>query len=150
MRVRTLLVAGLVVVGMVGAIMPASATITGEEGCTPGFWKNHTEYWLEEPGVPSYPTDALFGEIFGVDYGDVTLLEALQGGGGGGLAGAQKILARAATAAILNAASEDLGYPLRRAVIIPAVQAAWDDRGEALDLAKYLDGLNNLGTDDFC
>jgi len=143
---------------MIAAGVPASADSIGEEGCTPGFWKNHTDGWLEAPGQPSYATDDLFGAVFGVSYGDVTLLEALQGGGGNNLAGARKILAWAATAAILNAASEDLGYLLRRNVateagpaIIPAVQAAWaGTRADMIDLAKFFDDLNNLGTDDFC
>jgi hypothetical protein len=31
------------------AIVPASAGATniGSEGCTPGYWKNHTENWEE-------------------------------------------------------------------------------------------------------
>ena len=139
------LMAALLSVG----VSPAGATNIGEEGCTPGYWKNHTDNWFEDEAntVRSYSTGDLFGDVFGVDY-DVSLLAALQGGGGGGIAGAHKILARAATAAALNAAHEGLGYPLRReADIFPAVQAVWDsgDRDAILDLASELDRLNNLG-----
>lgn len=152
--VRTAFVATLAV--LVTSLAPgsASATAIGEEGCTPGYWKNHTDNWLEtEEGDISYATDERFGDVFDVDY-DVTLLDALQGGGGNGLAGAKRILARAATAAILNAAHEGLGYPLSRwndtdegPAIIASVQDAWDSgsRTELLDLAAYFDSLNNWG-----
>jgi hypothetical protein len=133
---------------------PAFATNQGEEGCTPGYWKNHTEDWLEtEAGDPSYAPTDLFGDVFGVDY-DVTLIDALQGGGGRGIEGAQKVLARSATAALLNAAHEGIGYPLSRYFeteagepILASVQDVWDsgDRDAILDLAVMFDELNNLG-----
>lgn len=135
-------------------VTPVSASVYGDEGCTPGYWKNHTEDWLETPdGAVSYETTEIFGDIFGVDY-DVTLLDALQGGGGNNLAGSKKILARAATAALLNAAHDGLGYPLSRYfatddgdALFVAVQDVWDtgDRDAILDLAADLDAMNNLG-----
>ena len=83
----------------------------GYEGCTPGYWKTHTDNWQETtPGTP-------FGTLYvdaRANVAGVTLLEALQGGGGPGADGAATILARAATAAWLNAAHEGLGYPWRR------------------------------------
>ncbi|HEX9855471.1 MAG TPA: hypothetical protein VGC47_09165 [Acidimicrobiia bacterium] len=154
-RLRAVLVTLFAVIGMSVIAIPASADVTGEEGCTPGYWKNHTDNWLEdEEGNRSYETDDLFSDIFGVDHGDVTLLEALDGGGGSGIAGAQEILARAATAALLNSAHEGLGYPLRRdsataagPAIFDAVQYVWDSgsRRKILKLARFLDELNNLG-----
>lgn len=133
---------------------PASAGVYGDEGCTPGYWKNHTDDWLEtEDGAISYETTAIFGDIFGVSY-NVTLLDALQGGGGNNIAGAQKILARAATAALLNAAHDGIGYPLSRYfatedgdALFEAVQDVWNsgDRQAILDLATDLDAMNNLG-----
>jgi hypothetical protein len=91
-------------------------------------------------------TDKTFESAFpGVVYPGVTLMEALQGGGGPGLDGARSILARAASAAWLNAATEEFGYPLRRDQFIPMVVAAWDSRSDALALAAVLDGYNNLG-----
>ncbi len=133
---------------------PTSAGVYGEEGCTPGYWKNHTDDWLEtEDGAISYETTDIFGDIFGVDY-DVTLLDALQGGGGKGIDGAKKILARAATAALLNAAHDGIGYPLSRyfetedgEALFDAVAAVWDsgDRQLIIDLAADLDAMNNLG-----
>ena len=57
---------------------------------------------------------------------------------------------RAAVAATLNAAHEGLGYPLRRAGddgIFAMVNEALasGDRQTMLQLARYLDELNNLG-----
>ena len=130
----------------------AGTSNIGEEGCTPGYWKNHVDNWFEDAGntIPSYNPGDEFGDVFGVDYGDVTLIEALQGGGGKGIAGAHKILARAATAAVLNAAHEGLGYPLRRLGsngILALVRNAWEseDRNTILRLATRLDRLNKLG-----
>jgi len=136
-----------------GAAGPASAVEIGHEGCTPGYWKNHTEDWQEaRPGT-------LFSDRFnagtsGVLVG-VTFQQALSGGGGSGVAGAERILARAATAAYLNAAHEGLGYPWRRhtqgldgrQALVPTVQSALlsGDRQTILALAARLDADNNLG-----
>ncbi len=151
---------GAVAVAMIGTALTVSsgtaeASNIGDEGCTPGYYKNHTDNWWEDADntIPSYDPSDIFGTVFGVDH-DVTLIKALQGGGGKGIAGAHKILARAATAAILTAAHEGLGYPLRRNSataagpgIFAAVQDVWDsgDRQAILDLATMFDGYNNLG-----
>jgi hypothetical protein len=84
-----------------------------------------------------------------------TFLQALQGGGGSGAAGASAILARAASAAYLNAAHEGLGYPWRRKglgldgrpPLVATVNAAFrsGDRATMLALASRLDAENNLG-----
>lgn len=131
---------------------PAAAVNTGNEGCTPGYWKNHTTNWEE------YSSGTLVGSVFDfagtptavAAYADTTFEEALRLRGGSGLDGATQILLRAAVAATLNAAHEGLGYPLRRAGqngIFAQVNAALasGDRQTMLDLAKYLDRLNNLG-----
>ncbi|MDP9431520.1 MAG: hypothetical protein M3P91_02040 [Actinomycetota bacterium] len=47
-------------------------------------------------------------------FSDVTMEEALQGGGGKGVDGAATILFRAAVASYLNAAHDEIGYPYRR------------------------------------
>ena len=154
MCLKQLVLATLSTVALTLAV-PAGATGIGDEGCTPGYWKNHTDSWIEDAsGLPSYFPTEEFGNVFSVSYGDVTLLEALQGGGGPGISGAKQILARAAVAALLNAAHDELSYPLRRyqdtpsgPAIIPAVQDVWDsgDRAAILELATFFDGLNNLG-----
>jgi hypothetical protein len=98
-----------------------------------------------------YDPDQLVSSVFTVpapcsDLGNATLLEALNFGGKG-QCGKQQSLLRAAVAALLNAASPQVAYPLNEAQIIAQVNAALatsstqDDR----DLASTLDGYNNLG-----
>jgi hypothetical protein len=145
--VRALLCAILLATGL-GVAPAAQAVNIGNEGCTPGYWKTHTDNWEEAR------TTTIVGDRFNVPdryaVDDWTFLRALQGGGGPGVDGAARILARAAVAAYLNAAHEGLGYPLRRGGedgIIEMVNEAFasGDRQTMLDLAAYLDSLNNLG-----
>jgi len=134
----------------VGGVGSAGATNIGEEGCTPGYWKNHTENWQE------YRPDSLLRFNFTIpsslaSFQNKTFLEVLQGGGGPGLEGAATILFRASIAAFLNAAHEGVGFPLRRFDEPGEMQAAINaalatgDRQTMLDLAAELDALNNLG-----
>ncbi|MFC4785140.1 hypothetical protein ACT8ZV_11720 [Nocardioides sp. MAHUQ-72] len=151
-RVVAALTLGLVA-ALCGVVSPASATNIGNEGCTPGYWKNHTDSW-EEARPDGYFSDKFSAGTSGVLNGK-TLLAALDGGGGPGVAGAELILARAATAAYLNAANEGLGYPWRRTSegldgrppLVPTVKAALasKDRATILALATRLDNDNNLG-----
>ncbi len=128
----------------------ASTTTTPpkQEGCTPGFWKQpqHLDAWV------TYDPDQTLGSVFTLtgDFAglaDVTLLEALSFEGGPTTADAAEILLRQAVAALLNAASPDVDYPLTEAEIIAAVNAALasGDRATILALAEELDALNNLG-----
>lgn len=150
-RIIGMLVGGLVAALLVSA-PSAQAVISGHEGCTPGYWKNHTDNWQEaSPGdaVSSLYVDARS------NVAGLTLLEALQGGGGPGADGAAVILARASVAAWLNAAHEGVGYPWRRdrvgedgrPPLVATVNAAFrtGDRDTMLDLARRLDRDNNLG-----
>lgn len=147
-KLTTALVAGLIL-PLASMTSGAQATNIGTEGCTPGYWKNHTDNWEETN--PDALVKWIYSSAADTAFGNVTLLDALQGGGGPGVEGAQKILLRAAVAAWLNAAHEGLGYPLRRFVdpgmIRDTVNAALDsgDRRTMLRLARYLDDLNNLG-----
>lgn len=81
---------------------PAFANYVGGQGCTPGFWKNHTSSWP----APYTPT-TLFKNVFSVPLvyksslgGTKTLLQVLQQGGG-----CEKALGRHGVAALLNAAA---------------------------------------------
>lgn len=126
----------------------AGAVNVGQEGCTPGYWKNHTENWEEYK--PSTQLRYVFKDTMGTRFATVTLHEALSLKGGPGADGARQILLRAATASILNAAHEGLGYPYRRLsgfAILSQVSAALQsgDRATMLELAKVLDEANNLG-----
>lgn len=136
-----------------GATPTAQAVNIGYEGCTPGYWKNHTDNWQE------MKTDRLFGVVYTsaapTAVGGLTFLEALSAKGGSGVDGAAGILARASAAAYLNAAHEGLGYPWRRdktgkdgrPPLVDTVNAAYasGDRATMLALATRLDADNNLG-----
>lgn len=150
--------AGAMAVG--GAAAPASANVIGDsEGCTPGYWKNHTETWQANtpPDDMPSPTRTVGATFTGATSvtADKTLAEALEGGGGPGAAGAERILMRAAVAAFLNAGSDELEFPWRRngegldgrPALVQAVNdaIASGDRETMLDLAERLDADNNLG-----
>ena len=152
--VRRLLVSVLSVVMLAALAAPVGAVGVGNEGCTPGYWKNHVDAWEEFSPDDPLNRDATLGRHEGftfpdelADFRDDTFLEALNYGGGPGAEGATMILMRAAVASFLNAAHDGLGYPLRRGEIRAAVNDALEslDRGTILAVARDLDELNNLG-----
>jgi hypothetical protein len=124
----------------------STTTPPGQEGCTPGFWKQpqHLDAWVGFS--PSQTLESVFDvpDAFGLD--DVTLLAALDFEGGSTTADAAEVLLRQAVAALLNAASPDVDYPLTVAEIIAQVNAALasGDRDTILALAEELDTFNNL------
>jgi hypothetical protein len=160
-----ILLGAAVAFGLVTA--PASAVDTGDNGCTPGYWKNHTDSWQEYApsqllGDDLRPGDGEAYFAFAADpayarFADVTFLQALRLKGGPGLDGATEILMRATAAAFLNAAHEfdpavdGDGYPYRRfgepGNILAKVNAALasKDRAQLLAVASWLDRANNLG-----
>jgi hypothetical protein len=113
-----------------------------EQGCTPGYWRNHADRWV---GVlPS----ADFDTTFGVDLftPDVTLGWAIWAQGGGNNA-----FARHATAALLNAYAKADGsdgqfvnYSYTVAEVIQMVQAAVAN-GTIVATKDLFDAANNLG-----
>lgn len=119
----------------------------GEEGCTPGYWKNHTDSWAETGFSPGQTAGSVFSLGGFPSLASRTLLQTLQGGGGPGTLGAARILLRAAVAALLNAAHPDVDYPRTTAEIIMDVNAALasNDRDTILELAGELDDDNNFG-----
>ncbi|MBI4304239.1 MAG: hypothetical protein HY665_07900 [Chloroflexi bacterium] len=104
----------------------------GDEGLTPGYWKNHLSAWQ------GYTPSQYFDAVFGVGP-HVTLLKALQTGGGGAFA-----LGRHAVAALLNAASSNVDYPLAEAQVIALVQNAYAT-GTFEGVKNTLEGYNELG-----
>lgn len=91
----------------------------GEQGLTPGFWKQaqHFEFWTDFA-----PGDS-FNDVFGVnDSRDLTLLEALQPGGPGATGDA---FTAHAVAALLNAANADVNYLYTVNEVIGLVQGAY-------------------------
>ncbi len=88
----------------------------GDEGCTPGYWKNHLEDWPATGYSPSADFDATFWvNLFNPN---ITLETAINLGGGG-----VNKLARHGTAALLSAAHPDVNYPYSVAQVIAYVQA---------------------------
>ena len=118
---------------------------TGDEGCTPGYWKNHPEAWA---GFTTGQTlESVFDVPDSLGLDSVSLHSALSFGGGPGTLGASQILLRASVAALLNSASSGVDYPLTTAQVIAQLNAALAtlDRSKILDLATDLDNKNNGG-----
>ncbi len=119
------------------------------QGCTPGYWKNHTDSW--EGFSPSDKVKDVFtipGCLSSCSpLGDATLLEALSFGGGKTDCDAARLLVHHAVAALLNAGHSGVNYPRTTADIISDVNSALAscDRGTMLDLKDELDADNNLG-----
>ena len=175
MRFGRAAAAAAVVLVAAGGVLaaPSSATEVGNsQGCTPGFWKNH-QPWKPAYVQSAYTADTELSDLFAkrnapppftftpyqfpaelASFNAMTMDQALQGGGGPGLAGATTILVRAATAAYLNADAE-IAYPYRRwttgfdglaslqSLVTAAVSSK--DRATILALATTLDNANNLG-----
>ena len=119
----------------------------GNQGCTPGYWKNHTDSWPATGYSPSQTVSSVFGQATLYAAGVSDLLSALGFAGGAGAEGAAEILLRAATAALLNASHANVNYPAPPSAIIADVNSALgsQDRDGMLVLAAALDADNNLG-----
>ena len=97
----------------------------GDEGCTPGFWKQpqHFDSWV------GYTPSQSFETVFDVDvtlrgqgqttYATPTLLQALDANGGG-----VNALARHGVAALLNASNPDVEFAFTTAEVIALVHDA--------------------------
>jgi hypothetical protein len=123
--------------------------IEGTEGCTPGFWKNHPDCWR------CYDEATLVSDVFTVlsdsnysyaDYSDGkcdfdanTLKQSIRYKGGTGVFGAARNLLRHASAAIQNACSQDVGYPLTVDGVIDMVNDAL-----ASEKVGTINGAKNL------
>jgi hypothetical protein len=144
-KTRNATIFALAVFFMLGLIVRPG--LGWHDGCTPGFWKNHTEAWPIEP--TSKLTD-YFTEVPTLLQGD-SLIKALKYPGGSGYLGAARILLRTAVAAMLNIQHPDVEYrgwdfgfkdfeDLRIAV---DGALFYGDREQILSLAEELDGYNN-------
>ena len=121
--------------------------ITTDQGCSPGYWKNHTGSWPPT----GYSVGQTIGSVFSgasayPTIASSTLLQGLNFTGGSGNEGAARNLMRAAVAALLNAASPSIEYPRTTAQVVSQVNAALasGDRATMLALASQLDTDNNL------
>lgn len=161
MRRRMYLAAVLAAVTLATLAPVAQATNIGYEGCTPGYWKNHPDNWeestpddlLSQLGIPGKPGWLFHWKI--AEFGNWTLMDALNAQGGTDLKGAAEILIRAGAAAWLNAAHEGLGYPYRRfstgldgrpsLIYLMNSTLQSGSRMKMLRVATTLDQANNLG-----
>ena len=144
-----------------GECLPNEGTVTdancceigGQEGCTPGFWKNNAKNWGASAWCDAYEPGDDFSDVFGIPeqvlrangrktYPNPTLLQALDANGGG-----INALARHAVAALLNACSDCVNYPTDDPQdIIDAVQDAVAAGPEAIqDLHELLAYYNEFG-----
>jgi hypothetical protein len=120
----------------------------GDQGCTPGYWKNHSDSWPPTGYSPGQTVRSVFPNVQTLypSLGDATLLAALAFGGGPGNQGAAEILLRAAVAALLNASHPDVSYPRTAASVLSDVNLALLlSRDPMLVLAAALDADNNRG-----
>jgi hypothetical protein len=137
--------------GAVSAQDPATyvgRTPPGDQGCTPGYWKNHYGSWPATGYSTSQAVDSVFPAVntYYPGLGNATLLQALGFGGGPGAEGAAEILLRAGVAALLNAAHPGVAYPRSVADVLAQVDAALlQNRDAMLALAAALDADNNRG-----
>jgi hypothetical protein len=119
----------------------------GDEGCTPGYWKNHLSSWGATGFSPGQTVETVFDvpNAFGLD--NVTLLQALSLSGGPGVLGGARLLLHHAVAALLNASHPGVEYPRRPADIIADVNSALasGSRSTMLALKDALDADNNRG-----
>lgn len=124
----------------------------GNQGCTPGFWKNPKHFALWTGYSPSQLVSSVFtvpaafpDGSNGSSLGATSLAGALAFQGGSTLNGASQILLRAAVAGLLNSTSSGVAYPLTTAQIISSTNSALasGDRTTILNLATAIDNDNN-------
>jgi hypothetical protein len=115
----------------------------GNEGCTPGYWKQdqHLDSWVGTGYAPGDDFDATFGVNFFTP--NQTLVQAAGANGGG-----TDALARHAVAALLNSASADVDYPYTTAQVLDIVQGDGAYAGLSVEARKnLLAAANELGCD---
>ena len=128
-------------------VVGVAPTAACDQGCTPGYWKNHTDAW-----VTYTPNQTLLSAGFVVPdelsaFGNEKLIDALQGGGGRGLDGAARILLRAGVAALLNSVAFPYPHFVNTSVVMSDMNTvlASLDRQTMLNEAAEYDGYNSMG-----
>jgi len=133
-----------------GLSIPETVTTGGGEGCTPGYWKNHTNRW-DGVGLDDFTTNIhtfdLFNTVFGVTPiqsqmgNSQTLLDAVNLKGG-------KIFAlnRHAAAALASADSVSYAYTVQQVIDLYRDAVGADVGPETIQSAKAkLEAANEAG-----
>ena len=117
------------------------------QGCTPGYWKNHPGAWASTGYSPNQTLESVFDIPDGYGLDGVTLLQALSLTGGPGAQGAAQLLAHHAVAALLNASSSGVSYPRTPEQVVADANTAFasGSRSAMLTLKTSLDDDNQLG-----
>jgi hypothetical protein len=140
---------GAAVAGHALVAVSDGATAVDFEGCSPRYWKKseHLDSWAVTGYSPTQTLESVFDvpDAFGLD--NDTLLKALGYRVRRGPQRAARKLLRAAVAALLNAAHQDVDYPRTVSTVISAVNAALasNDREIMLNLAANLNDDNTRG-----
>lgn len=143
---------GMVAIGILSLMLLAGAnTATAcEEGLTLGYWKNHTDEWVDYD--PEDTIVSVFGDLPPAydALESCTLLAALRFKGGKDIVAAAKLLLKQAVAALLNIAHPEINYIIDFATLNDRVHThlASEDRSTILTYANWLDGENNRGLID--
>jgi hypothetical protein len=117
----------------------------GNEGCTPGYWKQKQHIGSWEGYTTGQSFSSVFVDVITVRSGgkttitDPTLLEALQANGGD-----INALARHAVAALLNSSSSGVDYEFSEQDVIVKVSAAIPD-GDVEGVKNILAAANEAG-----
>jgi hypothetical protein len=120
----------------------------GDQGCTPGYWRNHADRWSGVAQTDDF--DATFSDAettVNFFVPDITLGTAIWLGGGG-----VNAFGRHATAALLNAHGgvpntdgTTVVYPYSVAEVIQMVQDVWLGTLDMEETKDLFDVANNLG-----
>jgi hypothetical protein len=121
----------------------------GENGCTPGFWKNNAKNWDYAAWPAGTFEDVPFSDVFDrvitidgkkkTTITDPTLEQALAATGGG-----INALARHGVAAYLNSIDAEVAFPISTSSVISWVQEAIDT-GDFEEHKSILADANELG-----
>lgn len=115
------------------------------QGCTPGYWKNHLSAW--KGYSPGDRVVNVFADAAPFVHAQDSLEDALDYRGGRRLSDAAKTLLRAATAALLDASHPGVDYPISVQEVIDRTNYALQSGSREQILAEkdLLDQYNNLG-----
>jgi hypothetical protein len=134
--------AGLVIGSSTSTVTFTNKALSNQ-ACDPGYFKNH-------PGSFAAPftPQTIVGSVFSGSLNSlsgISFSQALQGGGGNGLQGAETHLLRSGVTAVLNAANPGVEYSYTLANVLNLVDAAMasGDASAINNLASTLDQANN-------